>query len=351
VPVAGSAFRDLRFAFERRDYREVLATGEAAVAALEADPRQGDFVPGAMVLIGGALLSVEHYSDAVAWLEQGLVRLRDTASEHELRGAHWFHRALADLYVLLGRWDRAAVYLDWLSRPEQPLESRLAATRGRLFLEAARGRFEDVPFLINAAADLARRERSEIAEAVVEADRAMALAAQGRLREAVTFADDVTSRLAAPASDDRQRWANQQAAALLTTLARLLAESGDLMTAERYLLEAAVPSTQARRSYAIAQLELARSVVWREEGDLDRAEEPVRAAVDQFAALDTLPAVAVARLAEARLADARGHAIGAHALYNRAIEELAALGLRREQAEAARRLAALAPSDAPRHPS
>ena len=87
--------------------------------------------------------------------------------EHELRGAHWFHRALADLYVLLGRWDRAAMYLDWLSRPEQPIESRLAATRGRLFLDASHGRFDDVPFLINAAADLARRSRSEVAEAVV----------------------------------------------------------------------------------------------------------------------------------------------------------------------------------------
>jgi hypothetical protein len=341
VPVAGSVFRDLRFAFERRDYREVLATGEATVAALEADPKQTEFVPGAMVLVGGALLSVEHYRDAVAWLEQGLVRLRDTASEHELRGAHWFHRALADLYLLLGRWDRAWLYLDWLSRPEQPLESRLAATRGRLFLEAAKGRFDDVPFLVNTAADLARRARSEVAEAIVEADRAMALAAQGRLPEAVSFADAVAPRLAAPANDDRQRWANQQATALLTTLARLLAESGDLMTAERYLLEVAVPATQSRRSYAVAQLELARSVVWREEGDLERAEQPIRAALDQFAALDTLPAVAVARLAEAHLAEVRGHAVGAHALYSRAHDELAALGLRRDQAVAARRLAAL----------
>ena len=137
MPVAGSVFRDLRFAFERRDYREVLATGEDAVAALERDAKQRAFVPAATVLIGGALLSVEHYRDAVPWLEQGLGAMYDTASEHELRGAHWFHRALADTYVLLGRWDRAALYLDWLALPEQPLESRLAATRGQLFLAAA----------------------------------------------------------------------------------------------------------------------------------------------------------------------------------------------------------------------
>ncbi len=173
-----------------------------------------------------------------------------------------------------------------------------------------------------------------MAEAVVEADRALVLAAQGRLREAVVLADDVAGRLGAPAGDDRQQWANQQATVLLTTLARLLAEAGDPMTAERYLLEVAVPATQSRRSYATAQHQLACSVVWREEGDVERAEAPVLAAVEQFNALDTMPALAVARLAEARLADTRGHTVAARAVYDRAIDELGALGLRRESADA-----------------
>ena len=82
-------------------------------------------------------------------------------------------------------------------------------------------------------------------------------------------------------------------------------------------------------------------MVWREEGDLERAEAPVLAAVDQFNALDTLPALAIARLAEARLADARQHTVAAHALYDRAVEELGALGLRREWADADRRRHAL----------
>jgi tetratricopeptide (TPR) repeat protein len=334
VPVARSAFADLRFAFERHDYREVLATGEAAVATLDRDAGQREFVPAAMVLIGGALLSVEHYRDGVAWLEQGLVRMPGTASDHELRGAHWFHRALVDSYLILGRWDRADPYLEWLAQPDQPLESRLAATRGRIYLDAARARTDNLAFLLNAAADLARRARSEVAEAVVEADRALALAAQGRLHEAVACADSVTPRLAAPGRDDRQQWANQQATVLLTYLARALAEAGDLMTAERYLLEVAVPVSQSRRSYADAQYELARSVVFREEGDLERAEPAARAAVEQFAALDTLPALAIARLAEARLAERRGHLVAARSSYGRAVAELAALGLAREHRQA-----------------
>lgn len=330
MPIPPRPYRDLRFAFERCDYREVLATGEATVRALEQDDRRRQFLPAAMTLVGGALLSVEHYRDGATWLERGLASMPGTSSEHELRGAAWFHRALADCYLLLGRWDRAAAYADWLARPEQPADSRLAGLRGQLYLAAVAGRLDDATFLTNAAADLARRMRGEITEAVVEADRALVLAAAGRLHEAVAAADGVAPRLAAVGRDDRQRWANQQATVLLTSLARALAEAGDLMTAERYLLEAAVPATHARRSYAAAQLQLARSVVWREEGDLGRAAAPARDAVDQFTALDTLPALAVARIAEARLAEAQGHAIAARALYERAGAEVAALGMARE---------------------
>ncbi len=336
MAVAGAAFRELRFAFDQRNYRDVLARGEETVAALEADAGQREFAPAAIVLIGGALLSIEHYRDGALWLEQGLARLQGTASERELAGAPWFHRALADTYLLLGRWDRAATYLEWLAQPEQPLESRLAATRGQVFLHTVHGRFDAVPFLVNTAADLARRLRSEIADALVQADRAMVAAAQGKLREAVAFADEVAPRLAAPGRDERQRWANQQATVLLTVLARLLAEAGDLMTAERYLLEASVPADQSRRTYATAQHQLAQAVVWREEGDLDRAEPPLRAAIDQFTALDTRPATAVARLAEARLAHRRGHHIAAAALFDRAASEFDALGLQRERGEAER---------------
>src|SRR5690606_38742313 len=120
-------------------------------------------------------------------------------------------------------------------------------------------------------------------------------------------ADEVAPRLSAPGRGERQQWANQQATVLLTSLARALAEAGDLVAAERYLLEVSVPAAQARRSYAVAQHELARSVVWREEGELERAEAAAHAAVAQFTALDTVPALAVARLAEAEVADRRGH--------------------------------------------
>ena len=62
-----------------------------------------------------------------------------------------------------------------------------------------------------------------------------------------------------------------------------------------------------------------------------------------FVALDTLPAVAMARLAEAKLAEASGHEVAARSLYERALAEFQGLGLPREQAEARRRLAQLGP--------
>ena len=117
------------------------------------------------------------------------------------------------------------------------------------------------------------------------------------------------------------------------------------MTAERYLLEAAVPTTQSRRSYAVAQLELA-ALCGVARGGRPRARRGARTCFGRSVRGARHAAGARRRRAWPKRGSpiARGHAIGAHALYSRASAELEALGLRREQADATRRLAALAPS-------
>lgn len=339
--IAGRTYRDLRAAFGRGAYDQIVRDGPAVAATLEADATQRELVPATALLVGAALAEQELYTDAIAWLEHGLARLPGTASVAEVAGGHWYHRLLADLYLLTGRWDSASGYLDWLARPEQPLDSRLAATRGQAMLAATRGRFDDAHLLVNAAADLARRAHSSALAAMVEADRALVVAAQGRLLEAVRFTEEVAPRLAAPGRAPEQRWANAVAAALLTTMARLLAAAGDLMTAMRYLIEAGVPVVATGRSYWSAQLDLARGVVWREEGEAERAEPAAIRAVQEFDRLGARPAAAVARLEEARLAEARGHVLSARRLYERAWRECAALGLSRETSGIRARLATL----------
>jgi hypothetical protein len=320
------SYRRLRDAFQRGDHREVLATGESTVARLEDDGAQQGHLPAAMLMVGASLSQIEHYRDAVTWLEQGLVRLPGTASESEMGGGHWFHRTLVDLYLLLGRWTQADAYLEWLSRPDQPAESRLAAARGQAHLAAARGHFDRAHWLVNTAADLAQRSRSNRLRAIVEGDRVVVLALQGRLGEAVQFADDVAPRLAAAARGLQQADANAQAVAVYTTVARRLVTRDDLMTAHRYLLEAAVPATESRRTYCRAQLELAHAVVWLADGDVERAAGPLRDALRQFEALGTRPAAAIARAESARLAQAAGLAESASSLAAAADAELADLG-------------------------
>jgi hypothetical protein len=341
VPIPGRPYRDLRTAFERGDYDEVMRTGQWAVSVLDADPGQQGYAPAALLVVGATLTERERYVEAIAWLEQGLARLAGTASDRELGGGHWHHRLLAELYLFTGRWADAHRYLDWLARPEQPLDNRLAATRGLAGLAAAHGRFDDAHLYVNTAADLARRAHSTQLAAMVEADRALVVSAQGRLHEAVRFADEVAPALSARSRGPTQQWANAQAAALLTTLARRLAEGGDPMTAQRYLIEAVVPVEATGRAYWAAHLDLARGVAWRESDEIGRAEPVTLRALSEFNRLGAHPAAAQARLDEAKLAEAMGHELSARQLYRSAVTELESLGLPREAADARRRLAPL----------
>jgi ATP/maltotriose-dependent transcriptional regulator MalT len=326
VALPAADYRSLREAFQRGDHREVLASGEWTVAALDADVHQRGYLPAAMLMVGTSLAQIEHYREATAWLEQGLVRLPGTPSAREMTGGHWFHRTLAELYLLLGRWARADAYLEWLSLPQQPLESRLSAARGQATLAGVRGDFDRAHWLVNTAADLARRARSNRLAAFVEADRVVVLVRQGRVGEAVQSADEITPRLGAAARGPQQAVANAVAVDVYTHLARRLVREDDPMTAERYLLEAVVPSTESRRTYCAAQLELARGVVWRAEGEIARAAAPLRDALRQFEALGAEPAIAVARAEVAHLARQQGLDESAGALFARAAAELRALG-------------------------
>lgn len=339
--VATRSYRELRAACSRGDCERVVRDGPRVAARLEADDTQRELVPAVILLVGAALAERELYTDAIIWLEEGLRRLPGTASIAEIAGGHWHQRLLADLYLLTGRWEAAGAQLARLAEPQQPLESRLAATRGQAALAATRGRFDEAHLLVNAAADLARQAHSSLLSAIVEGDRALVVAAQGRLVEAVRFADEVLARLAAPGRAPEQRWANAVAAAVLTSLARALARAGDLITARRYLVEAGAPVAGTGRRYWSAQLDLASAVVWREEGDLLRAEPAAVRAVEELSRLGAVPAATLARVEHARLAEARGHLLAARSLYQRAYWECATLGLPRELAEVSARLAVL----------
>jgi hypothetical protein len=320
----------------------VLAAAEALYARLATDPRGRGWAPGVAVLVGGTLARLEHHLEAITWLEQGLRALPGTPAARDLAGGHHEHRLLAELHLLTGRWDRADAYLEWLGLPDQPLESRLASLRGRAVLAAARGDAEAGAWLLNAAADLARRSQSRLYATLVDGDRVLVLVAAGRLGEAAALADEVLPRLSAPAPGPTQAWANAQAVVVATTLARRAVEEGERDLAGRLLAGVAVPAHRSGRAYLAAHRDLASAALARLEGHVDAAERALGAATERFERLGALPACALARLEAARLADARGFRGSSLALYRRASQELSALGMAREAGEAGRRVRTLA---------
>jgi hypothetical protein len=330
-------YQRFRAAAGRGDHRVVLGTGESLLATLAADRRTSGWGPAVALAVARSLVEVERYPAAVGWLEFGLAGLPGTPSDRELGHGHHEHRLLAELYLLVGQWDRAAAYLAWLARPDQPLDSRLAAGRGQATLAVARGDLDGARWQLDTAAELARRAGSRVVEAIVLADRALALGAGDRVPEAVRVADEVLPALAAPGRSPSQRWANGQAASVATAIARLSAAAGDVATARRLLAVAAPAAAATRRTYAAAHLDLARAAVGRASGRPDRAEPPALGALEQFEVLGTAPAAALAALEAGRLAEARGHHVSARAHYERAAAELAGLGFRRPWVEAEHR--------------
>jgi len=339
-----AAYLHLRAAFARGDHAAVIADGVTLLARLTAEPERWDWAPAVALLVGDSLATREHHTEAIAWLEYGLRILPGTPVARELRDGHHEHRLLAELYLLTGRWEQARVQLEWLGRPDHPLESRLASLRGRTALAAARADHDAAQWLLNTAADLARRSRSHLYRTLVDGDRAMVLASAGRFREALALADEVLPRLGATAPGPTQAWANAHAVMTATTLARRAVETAEPGVAGRLLVAASVPAQRSGRAYLGAQLDLATAALARLEGRRDVAERHLWRALDRFAALGTAPALALAHLEAARLAEASGFTQSAAALHRRALAELSVLGMTREAGEARRRLTTLAGS-------
>jgi len=331
IPVP--AYRAFREAFRRGDHLTVLGTGQPVLDELDADERQRGLIPAVLLMIGATLAADERYADAAAYLEQGLARLPGTESRRDVGDGDRYALTLVDLRLLLGRYQEAWALVEVLAEPARPPETRLGATRAQLAIMATFGDFETALQLLNTAAGLADRLRSRQLAAMVDGDRAVVLAIQGRVIEAAAFADQVLPSLAHPAPGPLPAWSAAQAVTVATTVARHAATAGDAMTAERMLFLAAEPAGRTGRRFDQAQLELARGVVWREGDRAGDAETALIEARRQFLALDCAPAAAMAQREEARLAATRGLTASARPRFERARDEFAALGLAREVSE------------------
>jgi tetratricopeptide (TPR) repeat protein len=345
--IAPSSFHELREAYRRGDATWVLENAQRVLDQLEGDPKHRELVPAVLVIAGGAFAGREQYLDAIAYLDRGLELLPDTASIREIGSGETFALIEIDLLLLVGRFHEAWAIVPRLTEPDRPLEARLGATRAHIALAATFGDFDTAQQLLNTAAGLAAQVHNRQQAAIVDGDRAVVLALQGRVLEAAAFADQVLPKLAQRGRTPHLAWGVAQAITVATTIARQAADLGDEATAERFLAGIGAVATGSGRAFDTGQIALARGAVWRAGGHLIEAEEPLAAARRQFLELACAPAAAMAQLEEARLAMARGYQASSRPLFERARSEFAALGMQREVARIDRTLASAAPPPAP----
>jgi hypothetical protein len=328
------AYRDLVDSMRRGDTGAVLHRAQRVIDELSRDPEQAELVPAVLIMVGGAFAREEHFVEAAAYLERGLDTMDGTASVREIGSGDEEELLLLGLYLLCGRYREVWPRVQKLSEPGRSLEARLGATRAHTALATAFGDFDTAHQLLNTATGLAERLPSHQLSVMVEGDRAIVLAEQGRTLEATSFAMSALALLARPGPGRHLAWARGHAITIATTVARQVATGdGDLGASERLLAIIEPLVERDGRTLDRAQLALARGVVWRESGHLAEAESALDAARRTLLGLGCAPAAALAQREEARLAVVRKLEASAQPLYVRARDEFAALGLTREVAQ------------------
>jgi hypothetical protein len=398
VPAPPSSYLRFERAFRRGDLSIVLAEGNGVADELSAAGRT-DLIPEVLVQIGSAHAAQDRYEPAATYLEQGLALAAEQAppapvppptptgpsprpptsggpfspppggpygappATPGLPGApggpaaalgssaarrarrtnqlDWFEVALLDIRLRTGRYDDVIARVPRLVDPTHIAEIRFAATRAHAAALTAQGQFEGAHHLLNTAGGVAQRIRSRFRVALVEGDRAILLAAQGRLLESITAADRVLPSLIRPPVGEYQQWSNAEGAAIALTVCRAAAAGSDHLTAQRMLHLGTTATHRVGGAYLHAHLDLARGVVWLLEGDLDAAEASLVSAGRQFGVLGCSPAIALATMEQGRLAQIRGLVRSAAPLYLGALDDFRRLGQPREINELNRLLAGL----------
>lgn len=329
----------------RGDHLVLLAEGDAGIAELAANPDTVDLAGEVACLLGGVHAAQERFAVGASYLEYGLTALEASRDDGGAPSPtdDWYALVLLDLLLRLGRYDDALGRITSLLEPDRGLDTRFAATRAQASIAAARGDYETAHFLLNTATGLALRIRNRFRSALVDGDRAILLATQGRLYEGIGLADRVLTSFVRPPIGDYQHWGNAEGAAIALSISRAAANTGDQLTAQRMLIQGTTAAERVGTGYVKAQLDLTRGVFWSTERKADAAEAALLEAQHAFNLLGCAPAVATATLEQGRLAQRRGLYLSAEPLFRRAFDEFRAIGHAREMGEIRRLLAQLPP--------
>jgi hypothetical protein len=239
--------------------------------------------------------------------------------------ADWFELLLCEVHLRTGRSGDAADRLGRLIEPQRDVTVRFGATRALATVATLAGQHERAHHLLNTAGGLATRIPSRFRGALVEGDRAVVLARQGRLNEALAVAERVLAPLVRPVSGPYQRWGRHEAASVALALSRLAGRAGDGAAAHRLLGVAGDALGPVPDPVLDAHLHLTAAGVLADD-EPDDIERRLARAATVFAHTGDRPAAALVTLEHARRAHQRGLDQSAAPLYDQAASELRACG-------------------------
>jgi ATP/maltotriose-dependent transcriptional regulator MalT len=238
----------------------------------------------------------------------------------------WCALLLCEIHLRTGRTGEAAERLVALAEPHHDVATRFAATRAQATVATVAGHHERAHHLLNTAAGLAARVPSRFRAALVERDRAVVLAREGRLNEARSLAERVLGPLVRPVAGTYQLWSRFEGASLALMLSRHSALAQDEGAARRLLQVGAEAAEPLGSRLLAGHLLLTTAVVDGADADPVEVEDTLSRAAAGFERSGDRTAAALVLLEHGRLAHRRGLERSARPLYEQAGAELRACG-------------------------
>lgn len=311
-----------------------LDDADRVVSSLRADESTAGWAAAAALRAGAIAAATEQFSVAIRLLTDGLAALRLGGPSAGLVDRDHHLLLLAELRLATGATGDAATVLETLATPQTRPDLRLAATRGLIRVRTAAGQRDSAHLLLNAATDLAHGRRSALDAALVEADRAMVLAHEGRVSEATRHALDATARLSRSRRGPHGVLSLANAASCAAVVGRACAWSGDPGGAHALVDIGLDAAGRSGRTLPLVHGLIARSATRRLVGDLAGADDDASRAVRLASALGADPATGLAMLELGATAAVAARLASAAPLFERAERLLAPSGHRTAAAHA-----------------
>ena len=322
------AYRRHRRHFNNGDHGWVLQHSADTMASLGPDASLGRWGPGIIVRYGACLARRQHLVAADLELTTGLTAAPGSLAAGDLSPlSHWVLQ-LAEVTHQQGHIGRSVHLARQLWDGPYEVVVRTGAARALAAANLHHGDVASAHRWLDQASAVAGSAYGTLYQSLVHADRALVIAADGRMDQAIEMTFEGIERLDAY----NNHLARAQAAVTAAVVSLAAAHHGDLWSARHLHSEAVRHHHLTHRPITDALIDLSWSAVMRLDGQLEAAEAPAERAARTLATAGAEPARAVAVREQSLVAAARGQWSSAVALADHAAQMFASLAMPLEQA-------------------